>query len=196
MRRVLASIEYDYERMKIMRCWQIIYDILWWQITIVSVFIRTIIWSCHLLISFVCGLLCVTETNSICDEHICFRLAKSFFMCKIGKLCFPKEKKNFSRLTIENSCSLHTHTRSNKYFFNWTHSYANRVRDINKCNEIQFRCEFQLFCSVAWMRFYAANSIFRYQLCSPRHTISLSARHSVYPHKVQVVASCHLPITQ
>lgn len=54
------------------------------------------------------------------------------------------------------------------YVFNKTDSHANRVRDINNGNEIQFRHKFQLHGSVAWMQTYAANSILRCQLCCPR----------------------------
>lgn len=103
----------------------------------------------------------------------------------IGEIPFRKAKWRLkkgkyalaTRKLLLLSAQQHTHIHaSNKYMFNKTDSYANRVRDINKCNEIQFRYEFQLYCSVAWMKTYAANSIFSIYIfiTHPPHTIYMS----------------------
>lgn len=141
---------------------------------------------CNLLISFVSGLHCVTENEfDLWWAHF----AIGGILCYRRKLHVFVEKKKLFHANHRLLDYTHTHTRSNKYFSNKTDSYANRVRDINKCNEIQFRCEFQLFCSVAWMKTYAANSISRCQLCSPRTrfgTFGLSTQS-------KSGASCHVP---
>lgn len=141
---------------------------------------------CNLLISFVSGLLCVTGNEF--DLWWAHLFAIGGILWERRKLYVFVEKKKTFPCELSTTPANCTHTRSNKYFSNKTDSYANRVRDINKCNEIQFRCEFHLFCSVTWMRTYADNSIFRCQLCIRRtrfRTFGLSTQSASG-------ASCHI----